>query len=403
MDNTAVDTLQTEVEYYRQNQTVVEEEIRALITDNHKLSQQVGILLKEKLDNARQAHSQNDEQSKDIEELRKQKTIDALETELKTYTNYDNRGILNIHEERRDLDLKLQTALADYIELEAKYKELYTKHSTLENDQKVKDKEIASYKERGKEINDKIHELEKELEEFKINLAVEKKNSEGLQAQLSVLQKNIAERAKKESEAKSKVAEALQLYDLVCAQKNDAIKTIQEMRGEMSQLKLTLSNVRQDVETVCRKEVEDLKDKYNEKLTDMLQHIGNLDGELSEKGLLLNKFTRENNILQTINESYIKQQKENLETIDPKLAIAEQRTEAMFQELVTSERRNIQLVCEKQCLAIDIQRVQDMHAREIKRREWEESLLKNQCEELRIFGMLMFKFMIKWFPQKKRN
>lgn len=58
------------------------------------------------------------------------------------------------------------------------------------------------------------------------------------------------------------------------------------------QLKVTLSNVRQDVETVCRKEVEDLKDKYNEKLTDMLEHIRHLDGELSEKGLLLNKSIR---------------------------------------------------------------------------------------------------------------
>lgn len=112
----------------------------------------------------------------------------------------------NTHEERRDQDLKLQTALADYIELEARYKELYTKHSTLENEQKVKEKEITSYKERGKEINDKIHALEKVLEEFKINLAVEKKNSESLQTQLSVLQKDIVKRAKKETEAKSKVS-----------------------------------------------------------------------------------------------------------------------------------------------------------------------------------------------------
>lgn len=60
----------------------------------------------------------------------------------------------------------------------------------------------------------------------------------------------------------------------------------------MAQLKHTLSNVREDVETVCRKEVEDLKEKYNEKLSDMLQHIRNLDAELSEKGLHLNKSLR---------------------------------------------------------------------------------------------------------------
>lgn len=50
---------------------------------------------------------------------------------------------------------------------------------------------------------------------------------------------------------------------------------------------------------------------------------------------------------------------------------------------VSSERRNIQLVCEKQCLVIDIQRIQDVHTRETKRRDWEEQLLKTQCDELK--------------------
>lgn len=39
-------------------------------------------------------------------------------------------------------------------------------------------------------------------------------------------------------------------------------------------------------------------------------------------------------MLQAANESYFQQQKENLTTVDPKLKLAEQRMEAMFQELV---------------------------------------------------------------------
>lgn len=62
--------------------------------------------------------------------------------------------------------------------------------------------------------------------------------------------------------------------------------------GEIIQLKQTLSNVREDIETVCKKEVEDLKEKYNEKLSDMLLHIRNLDAELIEKGMYLNKTIR---------------------------------------------------------------------------------------------------------------
>ncbi|CAH1634861.1 unnamed protein product [Spodoptera littoralis] len=402
MENPTLEALQCEVDFFRQNQTIVEEEIRTLIADNQKLSQQVGMLLKEKLDNAR-ANSHNLDYTKELEELRKQvsllskerdslhvlwqtsqKTIDALETELKTYQSYDSGGKKPPTEERRDFELKLETALTDYIDLENKHKDLQTKHAVLENDLKSREKEIAAYKERGKELEDKLSDVTKSLEEYKINFAVEKKNSEDLKEQLGQYQKECAEKSKREVEAKSKVAEALQLYDEVSKQKNEAYKTVQELSREIAQLKHTLSNIRQEIETSCRKEMDEVKEKYNEKVADMLQHIRNLDAELVEKGLLLNKTLRENKILLASNESYLKQQKDSLKSLDPKLALAEQKLEAMFQELVASERRNMQLVCEKQCLAIDIQRMQDVHAREIKRRDWEEQLLRTQCDELKL-------------------
>ncbi|KAJ8720731.1 hypothetical protein PYW08_006196 [Mythimna loreyi] len=402
MENTTLEALQSEVDFYRQNQTVVEEEIRSLISDNQKLSQQVGMLLKEKLEAAR-ANNHNQDYSKELEELKKQvavlakerdslhvlwqtaqKTIDALENELKTYQSYDNRGKQSSTEERRDFELKLETALTDYIELENKHKDLQTKHCILENDLKNREKEIATYKERGKELEERLNDVTKSLEEHKINLAVERKNCEDLKGQLGLCQKECVEKVKREAEAKAKVAEALQLYDVVSEQKNEAYKTIQELTREIAQLKHALSSIRRDIETSCRKEMDEVKEKYNEKVADMLQHIRNLDAELVEKGLLLNKTLRENKVLLASNESYLKQQKAALESVDPKLALAEQKLETMFQELVCSERRNIQLVCEKQCLAIDVQRIQDAHARETKRRDWEEQLLKTQCEELKL-------------------
>ncbi|CAD0203401.1 unnamed protein product [Chrysodeixis includens] len=358
------------------------------------------MLLKEKLDNARHAINQSQDSSKELDDLRKQnsflakerdslhvlwqtsqKTIDALETELKTYQSSRGKQHPN---DTRDLEFKLETALTDYIELEKQLKDLQTKNHILENDLKSKEKEIATYKERGKELEDKLSGVSKSLEEFRVELAVEKKNSEDLKGQLGLCQKECLEKGKREAEAKSKVAEALQLYDEVSKQKNEAHKTIQELNKEITQLKHALSTIRSKLETSFRKEIDENKERYNEKVTDMLQHIRNLDAELVEKGLLLNKTVRENKILVAANESYLKQQKDTLETVDPKLAVAEQRLEAMFQELVSSERRNIQLVCEKQCLAIDIQRIQDVHTRETKRRDWEEQLLKTQCDELRL-------------------
>lgn len=49
---------------------------------------------------------------------------------------------------------------------------------------------------------------------------------------------------------------------------------------------------------------------------------------------------RENKVLQQENEDYLKQQKDNLQAVDPKLALAEQRLEAMFQELVSLYNNN---------------------------------------------------------------
>lgn len=60
----------------------------------------------------------------------------------------------------------------------------------------------------------------------------------------------------------------------------------------ITQLKKTLSTIRHDMESSYRTELDEIKDKYNEKVTDMLQHIRNLDTELVEKGMLLNKALR---------------------------------------------------------------------------------------------------------------
>lgn len=62
--------------------------------------------------------------------------------------------------------------------------------------------------------------------------------------------------------------------------------------AELSTLKQTYANIRRDIESNYRKEIDEVKDNYNEKVSDMLQHIRNLDSELVEKGLLLNKALR---------------------------------------------------------------------------------------------------------------
>ncbi|XP_046970593.1 centrosomal protein of 135 kDa-like [Vanessa cardui] len=403
-DSNNLDALENEVQFYRlqQNQTIVEQEIRTLIADNQKLSQQVGSLLKEKLQLAQQAH--DSDQTKELEELKKQvclltkerdslnvlwqtsqKTVDALDIELKTYQTYDNRkASQNSNGDNADLDLKLNTALADYVELESKYKKVHAERNSLQTELKNKENEIASYKERGKELEKELLEVKKSLEDHKINLSAEIKSHADIKSQLLICQKQCVDQIKKESEAKSKVAEALQLYDLVSIQKNEAYKKIGIITGELNSLKQTLLNVQRDTETKYRRELDEIKEKYNEKVSDMLEHIRNLDAEIVEKGLLLNKTLRDNRILQATNENHLKLQQNNLSSVDPKLALAEQRLEAMFQELVASERRNIQLVCEKQSLAMDIKRIQDINTRETKRRDWEESLMKTQIDELKL-------------------
>lgn len=57
-------------------------------------------------------------------------------------------------------------------------------------------------------MEDKIEELSKNLDEYKINFSAEKKNNEDLKTQLMIYQKDAVERVRKETEAKSKVNKA---------------------------------------------------------------------------------------------------------------------------------------------------------------------------------------------------
>lgn len=65
--------------------------------------------------------------------------------------------------------------------------------------------------------------------------------------------------------------------------------------AEIAELKHSLARVKGTYESSHRKEMDEIKEKYNEKVADMLKHIRNLDSELMEKGLLLNKALRFSN------------------------------------------------------------------------------------------------------------
>lgn len=102
--------------------------------------------------------------------------------------------------------MKLDTALNDYVDLERKYKDLHRKYTELDRDIKNKEKEIIAYKERGKELDDKINDLNKTIEQVKIDFAVERKSREDFKNQLQLCQQECIDNVRKEAEAKSKVS-----------------------------------------------------------------------------------------------------------------------------------------------------------------------------------------------------
>lgn len=127
------------------------------------------------------------------------------------FINFENNFLLLQHkniESRKDLELKLETALNDYIDIENKYKLANTKVSSLESELKNKEQVIKSYKERGKELENKIEELMKDVEDYRNKLEGERKSNEDLKGQLLLNQKECVNYVKKEAEAKSKVFKA---------------------------------------------------------------------------------------------------------------------------------------------------------------------------------------------------
>lgn len=65
---------------------------------------------------------------------------------------------------------------------------------------------------------------------------------------------------------------------------------------EVTKLKHALATVKRETEEIFKSEIDEMKEMYNEKVTDMLEHVRNLDSELVEKGLLLNKALRYVNV-----------------------------------------------------------------------------------------------------------
>ncbi|VVC88884.1 unnamed protein product, partial [Leptidea sinapis] len=311
-----------------ENHSAIEPEIRKLVSDNQALSKQVEELLKEKLQHE-EYYGNN--QSIEVQELRRQV------------------GLLtkSIACERRGLEMKLDTALADYMEIEKQYKKLHSDRNILEKELKTKEKHIFELKEKCNDLEDKVAELNKTLDECKVVCLAEKKSNEDMKSQLALCRKELVEKTNREGEAKLKVAEALQLFDFVSAQKTEALKTVSDLKEELTKVKNSIAAVSREAEESYRREIDGVKERYNEKVTDI-----------------------ENKILQASNESLIIKQNDNIKALDPKLALAEEKLEAIFQDL--------------QALAMDMQRVQDWHAREIKRRDWEHKLLEGQCEELKL-------------------
>lgn len=111
----------------------------------------------------------------------------------------------NAREDMRDLQLKLETALNDYVELEAKYKEVNNKCISLGSEIKSKEKEINTFKDTCNQLQETVKETVGTLEEYKINLAAEKKNNEDVKNQLHAFIKESADKIKREVEAKAKV------------------------------------------------------------------------------------------------------------------------------------------------------------------------------------------------------
>lgn len=60
----------------------------------------------------------------------------------------------------------------------------------------------------------------------------------------------------------------------------------------MNNLRHNITKVKQETEISLRAELDEVKDKCNEKVSDMLEHIRSLDAELVEKGMILNKTLR---------------------------------------------------------------------------------------------------------------
>ncbi|XP_077298525.1 uncharacterized protein LOC143919849 isoform X2 [Arctopsyche grandis] len=405
------DALQSQVIFYKGEYENLKLETKSLINENVTMSKQLDELLKHKCDQENIfLHNETEKETidglqnqlvllkKENESLAalwrtSQNTIQSLENELRTYQNH-HRGTsvyVDTDEIKREysavvraLELKLTSMLED---IKSKEENIKTLLNDKENINKIlfeKEKYINNSIQKESEGNIKIETLEKEIYCLRNELSACKRNSEDLQNDMEICRQNMDAYAKKESQSRCKVVEALKLVDAAIAERDTAIQKEKNTIDEKIRLSNQVTEVLSESALRVEKEVEIAKQCYNDKLNDMLIHIQRLELELGEKELSLERALRECEILEEKAQSFKKCKSSNNDEKGNTILMLEQKLEATFQQLVLSERRNIQVVSEKENLQMDFDQLTSGFQRDKRKREWEEKLHSNEINGLRI-------------------
>ncbi|XP_060530717.1 sodium channel and clathrin linker 1-like [Cylas formicarius] len=227
-----------------------------------------------------------------------------------------------------------------------------------------------------------VKNLESEI--LKLQNRLKESTQENVQLEKIILNKeNVIQGLKrKSSECWAKVTEAVNIVEAALNEKDAALFREREIAEENQKMVEQITEITKKYEERIKNETGIIKDECNRKLKELTEELAQTQNEVKRKSLEIENQAK-NVIL--LEHEVQRLQAGNLsfnESNTSKLLVLEKNLEATFQKLLVSEKQNIQLISERDCIKGDLEQMAGLYERTLRAKEIEIATLKNKITQL---------------------
>lgn len=376
--------MQAQLDVYKEEHGILRKELVQLLRDNQSLNSQLNDDFKERVRNELQSGMKPIAESEMIITLKKQldavknekertyelyqtslKIVEKLEEEIRfhqnNYLGKDRTEVssmpkINIMEAKlknMKEQLEMESSAREHLESEnVKYQtEIAKLQINLQANADLMDKA----RDKDRDWKDKHMKLEQEFALLSATLDCVVKSRNDLEGKIETYNRKIHELVLSNHEAKNKVEEALDIVEKAIRERDAAIIKETQLQEEINQLQLCLQHVIDEAGKKVGCEVEDVRKKYEENISELLKDIPDLKNELQRKSQDLKRITMKYKRLEKTASAKLDKEKISLiRGSETELTILESQLSSVYQELERLRLKHEDLLSEKKALEVEL-------------------------------------------------